>query len=1785
MLKTQKLTMSGRVSLKLFAPISLLTIGLFAPDSAALAQTDEQPEPSSTANASLVAQVNESIANGDLQKATQQFVEANQDVPNDDVIDAALTLYRALSDLSPEDRYEVLAKALLENTTDLMSDPVLTTASAPPAEFARAIRQRPSENVFAIPQVGSVKGWLWLEYELIRTAIESGRAVDLSRRIEAIESEENRKLWLQLFGTLDERIGAAALDAFVSKLAENSGSNSSLSNVEILTLWLASDRDQRVQPWRLNDWIAKRPIEERPAWSAAIMVESPSRDDADGQVPFQHWLTDSGPLGVTADQLVRQYADHLWMAGRNGTARLWMRYPIANHQSIAIEPLVGGPFDREGQMGFALRRVHATRTKEQFVATTLAGEQFGTWWTPYYDYAWPGNFHRLAVTRNDTASSDEKIVYSINRHPMIDHNGTGFPWLDISTVGSQQALFRNWTAEGPAKIANSVDLLAAGPEAWTSPNGQSPGEWTAGNGEVQLGNASAHAVDWYRRPLADSEQVSFECFVAGNSSSDDSSTGLEIAPVVGRIAFLISSRGVRVRWLTNSMLSGSAQPDWTSLAPDHELLEPLARKGRGELNIRLDDWNRISVARRDGNVELSLNDELIYVREHDRRSASHFGVYRPAADSKARLRDMQLTGDWPDTLPVGVLNDPFARIGNAPESKTDRAGRSVINAELIATNYAFHRRRLADQSPAEQLDRIESWLFPDRRVSRNTLRRMIGIVPPSDPSPLVLRDPAFTSLVDSKRELPRVVHPVIDWVQVARQQGTPQRIQSKLDEQEPTNPEEALALEFIRAIAAVEIGSDDDVAAAVTQLGKLLEQPNAGLPERWTYLAFFASAAERDRWTIELSNLASDGIEKWTTTPNDDAIVIATHWMRLIAEHTVADEKITGTDLRHTQLFDQTQQAGNTIITAGRFNRHMRGQGRAKPLWILNDEHALVHQSGSELDYLMLQTPLPDSYAIQATGRAFTSLAMMQEGRFYSANKDNTFFKSDLEGRKETLNWQPPKRLRANAWYTAQKQGDVLSTFVNGVPLTSESVPENAPPWVGVRAWWKSIVALQQPVVTSTQQAPQSVTISAAAHMSFWTSYYQLELGNDKWWRWTESTDPESPEASQIESQKRSPRPHTNLEGLLNYGRPMVPSERVDYRFYFEPGEFSASPAIGRTVLYVSDQGVATHYLTDARYDRTNVDPGNMQHFKPFPDGTELSAGWHSASVQLNKSSATLSIDGVEVYDSPIDSTADRFFGLFHYADTTHLRVCNVQLSGEWPEFRQYRSYLGDPITLAVEDQLADLSATFEIDLLGDFERSNADRQRELDKYFNVSDGFVWTSRGLRGNIMSTGPWKASSIRPRFELNGDFDIRLSFTDLQNEQPERMAGVRIELEDDQTPTTAVNATRARNDQGLQLASGAGKVNNPDGSPRYPGNHTDDASNSGTLRLVRVGNVVTSFFAPGDTNLFRALRQQEVSPGPIPVANAACYVLASGRGQASAVLTSVILKAESMRFTPNYEGNPPTALIARNLETGEQKTLARSKGDLYHVGSPHISRDKKWVVFNRNDENPSNSHLEVVPLDGSAPPVDIGAGAVPRFSPDGERIAFFDPRTGVGYCNRDGSNRTIISREGLPADFPTNNTVAFASRGQIWFYDIATGKTEPVLTGPQDGRYSNFSWQINFGPNGRRVAVKGSRRDPRGSELAILDLDNPSDITVLLEDAGPLRPQVSWMDDGTCLIVGYMPGFPGSGLFTVDPKKPNEYQPFKYQPDSIEPLDSDITADQKWLVITGKLKPVLQEWKGR
>jgi len=60
---------------------------------------------------------------------------------------------------------------------------------------------------------------------------------------------------------------------------------------------------------------------------------------------------------------------------------------------------------------------------------------------------------------------------------------------------------------------------------------------------------------------------------------------------------------------------------------------------------------------------------------------------------------------------------------------------------------------------------------------------------------------------------------------------------------------------------------------------------------------------------------------------------------------------------------------------------------------------------------------------------------------------------------------------------------------------------------------------------------------------------------------------------------------------------------------------------------------------------------------------------WNQITLHLMNNKLDIRLNDTQIFDQPIDRLPQGLvFGFFHYADKTHARIRNIQLTASWPD-------------------------------------------------------------------------------------------------------------------------------------------------------------------------------------------------------------------------------------------------------------------------------------------------------------------------------------------------------------------------------------------------------------------------------------------------------------------------------------------------------------------------------------
>lgn len=602
-------------------------------------------------------------------------------------------LSRALTQLGPDEQYELLRKWSIP---DDARKPVrvlssLVPETAPPMEFARALGQRPKKESFAVAKVGDMPGLFCSAWTMVVAADDAGTLRQLITDLEALAAKKtvNADFVLTLAKIRDTRTTEAdliaKLTARVAPAAE--GENGEYTALHDAVLVSAAMTRNGLGP--VCDQIAERlnqftftqgssphvGLLRRLRATVLLKNRSPETDPATV-------LYETPELWVAADDQTHDgsstgsdraiwltHEEHIKRLSGPGDDLLLFKYPLTGTFELKGEVTAMD----HGGAGMTYGGLSFDATQELF---TVRDVQRGYYERRQWPFIAPKELRMF--NRVNIRSNAEKVTFLSNLHP--GWNGTpascvSSPWLGLHAFGDGRVYFRNleivgepviprevriadgsdlrgWTAAYGETVPKAVQPFLPGP-AVNGPAAPEAPDWNVVDGILHGRIAAAPEADkiaqshlTYMRPLLDGESVSYEFF------HEDGKT--TVHPTLGRLAFLIETGGVRMHWLTDE---GN---EWTGLGADNAIVEPLNRRGPRSLPIKNADWNLITLKVTEGKVSVSLNGEEVYERSVADISNHHIGFYHDRNTSAVQIRNVVLTGNWPEKLSTEQLKNLVA---------------------------------------------------------------------------------------------------------------------------------------------------------------------------------------------------------------------------------------------------------------------------------------------------------------------------------------------------------------------------------------------------------------------------------------------------------------------------------------------------------------------------------------------------------------------------------------------------------------------------------------------------------------------------------------------------------------------------------------------------------------------------------------------------------------------------------------------------------------------------------------------------------------------------------------------------------------------------------------------------------------------------------------------------------------------------------------------------------------------------------------------------------------------
>jgi hypothetical protein len=1071
---------------------------------------------------------------------------------------------------------------------------------------------------------------------------------------------------------------------------------------------------------------------------------------------------------------------------------------------------------------------------------------------------------------------------------------------------------------------------------------ESPTDWTFQNGELTSSRREAFwpgaTESWlyYQRPLRDGDSLRYEFFYQPGQT--------ESAPTIGRVAYVFGADGITRHWITDGpsdVIASShvrqnvgereKSPDELATAPrsgerGYEVLE------KKTLALKENDWNAVEVTLSGDELTISLNGQAAVTEKLKPDDSRLFGFYHDAARTSSRVRKAVLTGQWPTEL-----NDKLRAAIEWPEPAealpNSRFFGHAIGEDRISDNAFEIYRRALTLDAKSRYEFLRRWVMPN---TNHDLLRMAGAFTPTHPAPPVLNEhPIDVATAEARQAVDQrfvqtggnFVCPAILLVLAAAETERLDELKKEILKHPPTSSlEMARSRAAILGIIALMENRPEEAVDALWECSRLISDKDAQ-PQysRWGDVAL-ASLAIQHPVTQDAAYELLDRIQRKQLQAgapgNSDygRFVRQLHGQVHYLMHGGPSEEF-GTQPRAKQWRMVPQASAKS-----------RGEGYPIASFdTLTGEISI--RGGHDFDMAYFQSPLRGNYEVSCRlSHLGYRETILMAGGVASALRYSQTESRVMHVRTKIVEVPTPAPISpkvSNGFdYKIVVRDGHYTSYVNGQPLHEADLPVQPDPWLAVLglAGHSSRYA-RNIVITGQPEIPSELDLLAAGDLKGWmTDYYGNALSQSPF-VWTAQDGVLMTNQTPIRNEVPG---RLKVENIIRYHRPMLEDGEISYEFFYDAetkltvddpnrrefvngvmrnaqhtvkGQSLVHPALDRMVCLIEPDGVKIHWLTDGRFDRTGLVPGNAEVAGALRDpaaaarsdaATKLALkdfDWNAIKFAVKGDTLTITLNGQPVFSHPIEPTNLRHFGLFHYANESSVRVRNIRYRGDWPKVLppvDQQELAAGPDRLAVTPD-SELPETAKFDFTGSkFEA--ADFAYHGDPK-NAAKHIRPTGDGLRFDLPA-GETKARwvGVHPKLKLLGDFSVTIEYAGLKTTPAKESwgTGLSFKIQFDKSYETGFEARDAYGSKAMRAMWRLPTPLNEYHDESLPG-----FAESGRICLQRRGPVLYYFITENGSKDFRLLAQRPIGTKDVNAIN----IQADASDQAGG--TEFILKSLSIR----------------------------------------------------------------------------------------------------------------------------------------------------------------------------------------------------------------------------------------------------------------------------------------------
>ena len=537
------------------------------------------------------------------------------------------------------------------------------------------------------------------------------------------------------------------------------------------------------------------------------------------------------------------------------------------------------------------------------------------------------------------------------------------------------------------------------------------------------------------------------------------------------------------------------------------------------------------------------------------------------------------------------------------------AGESPITARRAADGHArdaiFDQQHLSESGLAvrDHIQALEKqqgfeyllgWVLPGDR--HRGFRVTADFASTSAAPPATHRPDADQTVAASDTTAdPRIVSPAVDLIRLAADVGKTDVLQKSITQSPVESPRDRCDKAALLTLLAIHRGEKDQAAKLLDEFYTLALADEQVLEECRDAVLLCADHASR---SPALSMIAREPVQMVTRRYIGEITRKAWHrhlWAvnaRLIER---AEAPVSGQPTDHNDSSQWHAVSRTTAFEHGSAFPAAQwkvGAGSARNLSSLGD------------DFLFFASPLCGDFDVETdvTGFGYRDSHLMIGGVWISPIYDHKHYAvGNVRGELERVDLTPAMsdtHSHGSIHYRTRVRDGVATTFFNGRKIHDQTPPSNPDPWLAIRSSYRHDGGVDDLRITGAPTIPTTISMIDSPQLLGWYDYFQTPGSNPNRladWRGTVfANGSDSGPIAEISSPRASALPAGSFaERLLVYTRPLIEDGTIQYEFWFAPGETVAHPAVGRDCFLLESDAVRLHRLTDGRFERSTLRPGN----------------------------------------------------------------------------------------------------------------------------------------------------------------------------------------------------------------------------------------------------------------------------------------------------------------------------------------------------------------------------------------------------------------------------------------------------------------------------------------------------------------------------------------------------------------------------------------------------------------